>query len=357
MIDDLSGRKAERAVTPAVIGDNALWQHLTHLSQTGQQPPVHVAPPDGIVDFLDRVTDSTQLLTPTADQRAFIRAIDRPIVPLQGPAGAGKTSGALVPALLARAWARWQTGQPFTAFVVAPSHEAVDTAFDTTIEWTQQYQDLVDEPFSPALTRVRPTVEAAQSTPAADGTTPDIPETVDITRCGYTSEAGAAHLAGIADDLLATASAAGPPPQHLLFATPTTLYRVLETVATTTYQIDGDAATAAMQYTPGLADVVCLDEASMVALPQLFLATSPLAPDGQALIGGDHRQLPTVTAVDWTTSTRKSVVETGAYRSALSYLRWVNDQDGGFMRVSTARGAEVGDESDTPTTAGEDNDD
>ena len=358
MIDDLNGRKAERAVTPAVIGDNACWQHLAHLSQTGQQPPVHVAPTDGIADFLDRVTASAQLLTPTADQQAFIRAIDRPIVPLQGPAGAGKTSGALVPALLARAWARWQTGQPFTAFVVAPSHEAVDTAFDTTIEWTRQYQALVDEPFSPALTRVRPTVgKAAQSTPAADGTTPDTTATVDVTRCGYTDAAGVAHLAGITDDLLATASAAGPPPQHLLFATPTTLYRVLETVADTTDRIDGDAATAAMGYTPGLADVVCIDEASMVALPQLFLATSALAPDGQVLIGGDHRQLPTVTAVDWTTSTRQSVVETGAYRSALAYLRWVNDQDGGFMRVSTADRSGSADRPDTSTTTGEDDDD
>ncbi len=86
-----------------------------------------------------------------------------------------------------------------------------------------------------------------------------------------------------------------------------------------------------MRHDKGLADVVCIDEASMLDVPRLLLAGSVLKPTGQTLLVGDHRQLATVTETDWTDTLRQPLEETKAYLSALEYVRWLNttgSQDG-----------------------------
>ena len=59
----------------------------------------------------------------------------------------------------------------------------------------------------------------------------------------------------------------------------------------------------------------------MLNLPRLLLATSALKPDGQTLLVDDHRQLATVSDMDWADTRRKPVAETGTYRSALEYVQ------------------------------------
>jgi hypothetical protein len=56
----------------------------------------------------------------------------------------------------------------------------------------------------------------------------------------------------------------------------------------------------------------------------LLLAGSVLKPTGQTLLVGDHRQLATVTEMDWEETLRKPLTETNAYRSALTYIQWLN---------------------------------
>jgi len=256
---------------------------------------------------------SETCLTLTGAQKRFVEAVDRRLVPLQGPPGTGKTSGATAPALLARAFARARENRPFTGFVIAPSHDAVDAVLSGVVDcldnWRTDNTGLVDLD----LVRVVPTPPPAE-TERADSDASQ----VAVTYAAYHSDAGAETLRGLADAMTGVAAA---PTQRLLFATPATLYRVLGIAAETCTVIDGTTAPAAMRYLPGLADVVCLDEASMLDIPRLFLATSALKPDGQTLLVGDHRQLATVSAVDWTATRRKPVAETGAYRSALEYVQ------------------------------------
>ena len=95
---------------------------------------------------------------------------------------------------------------------------------------------------------------------------------------------------------------------------------VLTTIAETLPAIDGETAPAAMRHR-GLVDVVCCDEASMLTIPQLLLAGSTVSPQGQTLLVGDHRQLATVSAVEWEQTLRKPLAETQAYRSAIEYVR------------------------------------
>ena len=158
-----------------------------------------------------------QRKTKASGQARFIRAVDRAIVPLQGPSGTGKTSGATAPALLARAYARAHNSRSLLGLVVAPSHEAVDAV---------------------------------------------LAGVVDVTYCAYHTHGGQTTLQALAS------AVAGPghetaPTQCLLFVTPETLY-LLGQVAEALPAIDGTSAPAAMRHDAGLADVVCIDEASML---------------------------------------------------------------------------------------------
>jgi len=96
-----------------------------------------------------------------------------------------------------------------------------------------------------------------------------------------------------------------------------------------------------MRHIEGLADVVCVDEASMLDIPQLLLAGSVVKPEGQTLLVGDHRQLPTVTETDWDETLREPLIETKAYLSALEYVHWINQTvsaDGTDAAMSTDGG-------------------
>jgi uncharacterized protein len=264
------------------------------------------------------VAASDACLTPNAAQRTFIEAVERPLVPLQGPPGTGKTSGATAPALLARAAARARSGRSFTGVVVAPAHEAVDAVLDGVVETLANWPETAPPLDTLELVRVLPSDPATRDRAATQT------ERVEVTYCNYHSEDGDRTLRRLATELADTAPASEPPTHHLLFVTPSTLYRVLGIAAETLAAIDGTSAPAAMRYDPGLADVVCVDEASMLDLGQLFVATSPLKPTGQTLLVGDHRQLATVTAVEWADTLRKPLERTQAYRSALEYIQWLN---------------------------------
>ncbi|MXR50440.1 AAA family ATPase [Halovenus sp. WSH3] len=314
MVDDFGAPKADRALRPETIQHNPLWQQLQVLQESGdQRQTTPVAAPAEIERFCRQMAASEACLTPNDAQQRFIEAVDRPLVPLQGPPGTGKTNGATAPALLARAYAHAQQDEPFTGIVIAPSHDAVDVVLSGVVDCLDNWRENASGLTDLSLVRVTPTPPPAETMRAdADATQ------VAVTYAAYHSDGGAETLSDMARALTGEKA---DPTQRLLFATPATLYRVLGIVAETCSAIDGTSAPAAMRYAPGLADVVCIDEASMLDLPRLFLATSALTPAGQTLLVGDHRQLATVSEVDWTDTRRKPVTETGAYRSALEYVR------------------------------------
>jgi uncharacterized protein len=313
MVDDFGAPKADRALRPETIQHNPLWQQLQTICQTSTQPQptAQSAALADIEAFCEQMAASEACLTPNDAQQRFVEAVDRPLVPLQGPPGTGKTSGATAPALLARAYARARNDQSFTGIVVAPSHEAVDAVLSGVVDCLDNWRATTSGLPDLDLVRVTPTP------PPADTSRTDADASrVTVTYAAYHTDAGTETISDTA-----RAMTQGDQSQRLLFATPATLYRVLGIVAETCSAIDGTSAPAAMRYAPGLADVVCLDEASMLDLPRLFLATSALKPEGQTLLVGDHRQLATVSEVDWANTRRRPVAETGAYRSALEYVQ------------------------------------
>lgn len=315
MLDDFAAPKADQALQPDTIKHNALWQHIQSYQQTGALPTVSVASTAAIMSFVDALTASTDCLTPNSNQQEFITSVDRPLVPLQGPPGTGKTSGAVAPALLARAYAYARHEQSFTGLVVAPAHEAVDATLAGVVEclddWLRTHTALADLD----LVRILPALPAQDSRVDTDA------RHVDVSYCTYHSNTDAPTLQRVIQTL--DPSATDNTSQQLLFVTPPTLYQLLGVVGTRLSAVDAGTAPAVMRYPPGLVDVVCADEASMLSLPQLFLATSVLAPAGQTLLAGDHRQLATVTERDWAQIRRRPVTETQAHRSALEYVQWL----------------------------------
>ena len=153
MVTDFGAPKADRALRPETVEQNALWQHLCTTRRTGQQPSPMLAAPADIERFLDSMADAPACLNPNERQRAFIRAVDRAVVPLQGPPGTGKTSGATAPALLSRAYARTQHDESFVGVVVAPSHEAVDAVLESVVDLLDEWRS--DMGGLPALRLVR----------------------------------------------------------------------------------------------------------------------------------------------------------------------------------------------------------
>jgi hypothetical protein len=343
MVDAFGAPKADRALAPETVAENACWTQLQALADDATPPTTHrlptgaVARADAVTTFTAQMAASDACLTPNAAQQQFIEAVNHPLVPLQGPPGTGKTSGATAPALLARAYANAQNDAPFTGVVVAPSHEAVDAVLSGVVDsldsWRRDHTGLE----TLELLRVTPTPVATAS--ARVDTAAD---QVSVTYAAYHTDVGTETI----QTQLAVPPADGAVPrdttatQRLLFVTPSTLYAVLGALAERTPAIDGTTAPAAMRHPPGIADVVCLDEASMIDIPQLFLATSALKPAGQTLFVGDHRQLATVSAVTWAETRRRPVTTTGAYHSALGYvLQYASTQpspgtpDGGQQSV------------------------
>ena len=318
MVDDLGARKADNALLSNTIEHNALWQYLRRIRQgeSPQHDAETVVDPTAIEAFLDRLDSAEECLVPNEDQEAFIEAVENALVTLHGPPGTGKTSGATAPALLGRAYGRAQHNESFVGIVVAPSHEAVDAVLNGTAEFLDDWRQTEDGLGELELVRILPSTPPAEAD-RVDETT----ASVDVTYANYHSRDGERMLQAVANDMFDSVDAS----QYLLFATPATLYRTLNILAETRAEIDGDSAPAAMRYPAGLADVVCIDEASMLDIPKWLLAGSTLKPSGQTLLVGDHRQLTTITETEWDETLRKPLEETKAYLSALEYVYWLDE--------------------------------
>lgn len=321
MVDNLGARKADNALAATNIEHNVLSHHLQAIRQ-GERPHDDAEPvvdPTGIEAFLDSVGDAAACLNPNKSQKSFIRAVERALVPLQGPPGTGKTSGATAPALLGRAYARAQQDESFVGIVVAPSHEAVDAVLEGTTAFLDDWRQTEEGLGNLELVRILPSSPPTESD-CVDATT----DAVEVTYANYHSDDGERKLQAVADDIFDSTEAT----QQLLFATPATLYRTLGIIAEQRGEIDADSAPAAMRYPAGLADVVCIDEASMLDIPRWLLAGSTLKPAGQTLLVGDHRQLSVVSETEWDDLLRKPIEETNAYVSALEYVLQIDEAVG-----------------------------
>ena len=67
-------------------------------------------------------------------------------------------------------------------------------------------------------------------------------------------------------------------------------------------------------------DLLILDEASQMSLPQALIAAQPLAHDGMVLVVGDPRQMPAIVSHTWEREQRRNFVRYPVYRALFDYL-------------------------------------
>ena len=70
-----------------------------------------------------------------------------------------------------------------------------------------------------------------------------------------------------------------------------------------------------------LVDLLVLDEASQMGLPDALLSALPLRPTGQVLIVGDPRQMPPIVKHEWDTEPRRTFQDYAAFQSLYEFAR------------------------------------
>ncbi len=105
---------------------------------------------------------------------------------------------------------------------------------------------------------------------------------------------------------------------------PTGQVKALEVVAAEAYAVvaatPGGVYSAADETRGGLFDcqvfdLLVLDEASQLSLPESIMAALPLKPDGPIIVVGDHRQMAPIVKHDWDNETRRTFQDYAVYRS------------------------------------------
>ena len=89
-------------------------------------------------------------------------------------------------------------------------------------------------------------------------------------------------------------------------------------------------------------DLLAIDEASMLDLPQTLLASAYLREDGQTLLIGDHRQMEPVQQHEWEGEDRRTIQENVPFMSALNFVRFLRG-DLDEVDFAIPRSPEVGD--------------
>ncbi|WP_336136762.1 AAA domain-containing protein [Natronomonas amylolytica] len=339
--DDINAARVDNALEHAE--ENALHDCLERI-RYGQDPAPNtdLFSPDHLKAFSEFMSDNVDPSSlPSNEQQSFIKESDAQIVGLQGPPGTGKTDGAFAPALMARAWDRSRRDLSFAGLVTAPSNTAIDELLESVAELYTECKAV-----DPSTTLG--SVEMIRITSDKPSDAPD-----PVTYLDYNNPEDDAELSRLGERLLESNTGGQgkltdfdgtdnePVSQTLVFATPSRAWKLIDEIT------PGDTESAASE---AVWHLLTVDEASMMTVPQFLLAGFGFRPEGQALVGGDHRQLPPVQKHDWSDEQRRSIRATVPYLSALDYLRvlrgeeedilgedaateWVNSRDASAVEI------------------------
>ncbi len=286
---------------------NALYEQLDAAFTDGRsdQFEQQFCSPDAINAFLDRYEEATGQ-SPRGRQKQFVTEVDHTVSVLQGPPGTGKTSYTLAPAVLARLWAAEQEGRRLITVVTAPSHTAVDEALaDVAARWNALHEttgDLGETSFVRVLSGDR--------------------KRINLPNVEYLSYYESDDL-DRATELLTPHVSEDPDvdPKHLvLFTTTPSLRGIINKLAGL---FGADTAEELMETGESFIDLLAIDEASMLNLPQTLLASAYLRDDAQTLLIGDHRQMEPVQQHDWDGEDRRTIEENVPFMSALNFVRFL----------------------------------
>lgn len=215
---------------------------------------------------------------------------ESPLLLVQGPPGTGKSFTTAF-AILARLQGALAAEMPYRALIGAKTHAATDVLLENVlqavgalVEMRDQQPAIFDEYFDArlleiALYRLQPRAE----TPA--GVKPIFAEG----RRDKKTQARPWEI--IVGEKIA-----------IVAATPGAVY-------------SADKDTRRGLFTNDVFELLVLDEASQLSLPESIMAALPLRSDGQIVVVGDHRQMAPIVKHDWANETRRTFQDFAVYRS------------------------------------------
>jgi hypothetical protein len=242
-------------------------------------------------DFEAALEVAEGILTPTRRQaRVIAECVSDPIVLVQGPPGTGKTH-TLAWAILARTYAAASAGRMFHVLVTAMTHTAVEVVLRSLADKLAALdQDPATQHIAEAIDGIRLFKEVSTE----DQYVPEGSEAIDR------------------DDLLECL-------EHelaVVAAVPSGVHRLLQ------------GTRKPINWEWKHFDLLVIDEASQLSLPAAVLAGASLKADGQAIVVGDHRQMPPILAHAWEHEPRRGAQDTRIFASTFESLR-----DRGFPSV------------------------
>jgi len=266
-------------------------------------------------DFLGWVDHTT--FPPKPEQNRFIDRVfgKEQVVMLQGPPGTGKTE-TLQLAVLAHIASHNPVGR-CRVLMVAPTHKAIH---EFVIKLAKSWRSYCKEGDSD-LVNLRIYRVLNSSAKAVDGVKyvnyNEDEEVVTELKDALSSQ----------DKLVSDSTGTFP---LVLCVTPPGLYGLMK-------KIGGKEPS----WDEGFFDLLVVDEASMMRLPELILSGAFVNKNAQILVAGDHRQLPPIQAHNWEKEDRRTIEEMASFLSAMDFLRLLRQEDLGIEHVKSLHKADI----------------
>ncbi len=315
LADDIVSERAVKCLDYAA--NNQLYTLLSGFLTGKNERSAHVSLPRQPAEAFLNWTKNKRF-PPKPEQSKFIERVFGPeqIVLLQGPPGTGKTE-TLQMAVLAHVAAH--RASRCRVLMVAPTHKAIHE-FVTKLadSWVgfgkQGDKDLAD-------LRIYRVLSGEPPTNVIDG----------VRYLNYNEdEKGIAELKKCLSSQKTLTSDDSSFLPLILCVTPPGMYGLMKKMG------DGEPP-----WGEGFFDLLVLDEASMMRLPELILSGAFITKNAQILVAGDHRQLPPIQAHNWEKEDRRTIEEMASFLSAQDFLRLLRQEDLGIEHVESKFKADI----------------
>ena len=257
------------------------------------------------------------IFPPKPEQNRFIDRVfgKEQVVMLQGPPGTGKTE-TLQLAVLAHVASHNAVGR-CRVLMVAPTHKAIHEFVNKLAKSWRTYSK--EEGSDLANLRIYRVLNSAAK--AVDGVKyvnyNEDEQVVTELKDALSSQG----------KLVSDSTSAFP---LVLCVTPPGLYGLMK-------KIGGKEPS----WDEGFFDLLVVDEASMMRLPELILSGAFVNKNAQILVAGDHRQLPPIQSHNWEKEDRRTIEEMASFLSAMDFLRLLRQEDLGLEHVKSLHKADI----------------
>lgn len=323
--DDMTAERTRKALLHAP-DNNMLYYYLSKMSKNSRiNTSTDIAEQTHIETFIDWL-DENYFPSPNEKQESFIKDVSSKFHLLQGPPGTGKTSGATSLAILARAFARGTDGKPLRAMITGASNKAIDEVMEDVHDALVEYQE---------KTTGQTPLDNVQLVRLTGNPPSNQLEQVDYTSL-YDNEDEIErlyrnHLENAGSRQATISETSGGSPTHtIIFTTPSTFYKFAQyhpDVLEYNQGVDAADRMDGFEQYRSLFDLLCVDEASMLSMPQLAMAGAFTSEEAQIILSGDQRQMPPVQQYEWLDEDRRTIEEVVPFLSSLDFFRLLRGDD------------------------------